>query len=116
MGAVQTLRYATVPLWPRALNALLGAWLLASAFLWPHDGNVRLNDWLTGLWIAATALSAVWAPTLRWANTFLGAWLGFWALVFEYHSAITRIHDLALAGLITALSFVPGAVPEEVQV
>ncbi len=116
MGAVHTLRYATVPLWPRVLNACLGAWLFASAFLWPHPDNVGLNDWMIGLFVLATALQAVWAPALRWVSTFLGAWLGFWALVLQYHSPVTRLHDLALAGLIFVVSLVPGGVPEEISV
>jgi hypothetical protein len=116
MGAVHTLRYATVPLWPRVVNALLGAWLFASAFLWPHQDNVRLNDWMIGLLAASTAIQAIWAPSLRWANTFLGARLGFWALILEYRSPVTRLHDLALAGLLVAVSFVSGSVPEPISV
>lgn len=113
MGAVHTLRYATVPLWPRVLNTALGAWLFASAFLWPHADNVRLNDWMTGLFIAASALTAVWAPAVRWASAGLAVWLGFWALVLGYPSPVTRVHDLVIAGLVFAVSLVPGAVPEQ---
>jgi hypothetical protein len=112
VGAVHTVRYASVPLWPRLLNIVLGAWLFASTFLWGHQGNIGLNDWMIGLLASAAALSAVWAPALRWVNTFLGAWLGFWALLLEYSSPITRLHDLAVAGLIIAVSLVPGEVPE----
>ncbi len=113
MGALHTVRYATVPLWPRVVNAVLGAWLFASAFLWPHDGNTRFDTWGVGLLVAATAIQAIWAPALRYANTFLAAWLGFMGLVLEYKSPITRLHDLGMAGLVFVLSLVPGGVPEQ---
>lgn len=113
MGALGTVRYATIPLWPRIVNTVLGLWLFASAFLWPHNGNVRFDTWGVGLLVASTALSAVWAPAMRFASTFLGAWLGFMGLVLEYQSPITRLHDLALAGLVFVVSLVPGAVPEQ---
>jgi hypothetical protein len=116
VGAFRTIRYATVPLWPRFVNIALGLWLFASAFLLPHQGNTRFNDWMIGLLVASTALSAVWAPAMRWANTYLAVALAFWALVLEYSSRVTRVHDLVVAGLIFVVSLVPGDVPEEIAV
>lgn len=95
----------------RSVNVLLGAWLFASAFLWPHQDNVRFNDWACGLLVAASALSAIWAPALRWASAGLAAWLGFGALFFEYRSDATRLHDLAVAGLVFAVSLVRAELP-----
>ncbi len=112
-GVLRTVRYASVPLWPRVVNVVVGAWLFASAFLWPHDGNVAFNDWMVGLIVATTALQAVWAPKLRWANTFLGAWLGLWAVTLDYTSRASRVHDLAVAGIIVLASVVRSGVPEQ---
>ena len=110
MSAVETLRYTEAPLVPRLLNALLGAWLFASTFLWRHSGDAGFNDWLVGLLVLATALSALYAPKLRWATTFLAAGLGLGALVFSYPSVAARVHDLAVAGAIGVLSFWPARV------
>ncbi len=88
------------PPWIRGLNVLLGAWLFASAFLWPHQDNVAFNDWVCGFLVAASALCAFWAPPFRWVNVGMAVWLGWCAADLEYHSTLTRLHDLALAGAI----------------
>jgi len=104
--ARDTLRSTGGPVGPRALNVLLGAWLFASAFLWPHQDNVRYNDWVCGLFVAAAALSAVWAPAFRFVSAGTATWLGFSALILGYRGAATRLHDLALAGAIFVVSTV----------
>lgn len=95
----------------RSVNVLLGAWLFASAFLWPHQDNARFNDWVCGMLVAASALSAIWAPALRWTSTGLAVWLGFGALFFDYSSQATRLHDLAIAGIVFAVSLVRAELP-----
>ncbi len=110
-SAYETIHYTGRPLLPRALNVVLGAWLLASAFVVPHNGNVGFNDLICGLLISTTALQAFWAPALRWANTGLAAWVGFCALVFSYPTPLARLHDLALAGVMLVVSLVPGRLP-----
>lgn len=105
-GAFETIHDLRSPAWLRGLNVLLGAWLFASAFVWHHQDNVAFNDWVCGLVVAASALSALWAPPFRWVSAGMAAWLAFSAVVFEYHSTITRLHDLALAGAIFVIALV----------
>ncbi len=103
MGALETVRDTRSSV--RVLNVLLGAWLFASAFLWPHHDNEAFNDWLCGLVVSASALCAIWAPPFRWVNAGVAAWLGFSAaVIFDYASRLTRIHDLAVAGLMFVIA------------
>jgi hypothetical protein len=113
MSARETVRFTGHPLLPRAVNVVLGAWLVASAFVLPHFGNAGFNNLITGLLICATALQAFWAPALHWVNTALAAWVAFGALAFDYPSRVTRLHDLAIAGVMLVASLIPGRLPPE---
>ncbi len=106
MGAFDTIHDVRSPVRIRGVNVLLGVWLFASAFLWPHQDNVAFNDWVVGVVVAASALCAVWAPPFRWVNAGAAVWLGFSALEFVYHSTFTRLHDLVLAVAIFAIALV----------
>ncbi len=110
-GALATTRDVGRPLLPRAVNVVLGAWLVASAFLLPHGDDAAFNDFICGLLVAATALQAFWAPALRWANTGLAAWIGIGALMVRYPTPVTKVHDLAIAGVILIASLAPGRMP-----
>jgi len=60
----------------RAINAVLGAWLFASAFLWPHTYGQTENAWVVGFIAAMMAVGGLcglgWT---RYLNIILGAWL-----------------------------------------
>jgi hypothetical protein len=118
MGALETVRDTRSQVWLRGLNVLLGAWLFVSTFLWKHQGNVGFNNMLCGLAVTASALCAIWAPAFRWVNAGIAVWLGFCALIFDYASPVTRLHDLAVAGAIFAIALVdlPAAPVGELQV
>jgi hypothetical protein len=92
---------------PRAANALLGAWLVASVFLWRHWGPEGFNTLVTGLLVITVAPIAVWAPRLRFGSAFLGGWLFVTTLVLVHARRLTFFHDLALAIAILALALVP---------
>ena len=67
--------------WRRArlANLILGAWLFASAFIWPHTSASRMNTWIVGLAIAVIA--AVALRVARILNSVLSMWLimsSFW--------------------------------------
>ncbi len=106
MGALETVRETRSPVRIRGLNVLLGAWLFASAFLWPHHDNEAFNDWVCGLLVTASALCAIWAPPFRWVNAAVAVWLGASVLIFNYASRVTRIHDLVLAGAMFVVAMV----------
>ena len=60
---------------PRALNAVLGAWLFISAFAWAHTRWQFIGTAVPGLLIVVFALAACVAPRVRYLNTTLAAYL-----------------------------------------
>jgi hypothetical protein len=92
---------------PRVVNALFGAWLVASVFLWRHWGPEGFNTLITGLLVITVAPLALWAPRLRFGSAFLGAWLFVTTLVFVHARRFTWVHDLAFSIAIIALAAVP---------
>jgi hypothetical protein len=48
---------------------------MISAFLWQHVYAQRVNAWLVGILIALIALASMSAPSIRFLNTILAAWL-----------------------------------------
>ena len=109
MRAIETTRDARSPVLARGAGVALGVWLFASAFLWPHQGNVRYDDWLCGLFAAASALVAMWAPAFREVPAFIAVWLAAAvAGVLRYRSPATGLHDLVLAGAMLLASQIGG--------
>jgi hypothetical protein len=92
----------------RVLNALLGAWLFLSGFVWDHTPAQRVNAWGVGVLCMAVALVARAAPPLRRVNTALAAWLLASVWVLPHASAATTWNDGLVAVAILALSLVAG--------
>jgi hypothetical protein len=60
---------------PRALNIVLGTWLLISAFAWPHARWQFFNTLISGVLVVVFALVACVVPWVRYLNTTLSAYL-----------------------------------------
>ena len=60
---------------PRALNVVLGTWLVISAFAWPHARWQLINTLASGILVVVFALTACVAPRVRYLNTVLSAYL-----------------------------------------
>ena len=92
----------------RVLNALLGMWLLVSAFLWPHSLAQFHNAWITGA--LATMFAIMSMSGARWSrypNFALGLWLFFSLVFLGVGSMATALnHVLVAVGLIIT-SFMP---------
>lgn len=74
-------------MWPRYLEMLTGAWLIASPFVIPHpEASWRQwNEILCGVAVVGLAIASFFRPT-RWAHLVTGAvalWLGLAAYFFE---------------------------------
>jgi hypothetical protein len=93
--------------WPRYLNALAGAWLLVSIYLWPHAESARANTWTIGLMMALAALTAVHTPAVRWCNTALALWLGLSTLSMSNIAPATFYNNLLVALISFVLSLMP---------
>jgi hypothetical protein len=84
----------------RYVNIGLGAWLIASAFLW-HHGTAQLTNALVGGIIAmAAGVAALRMPNLRFVLTAVGAWLIVTAFAFPHVSAGT-VWNHVLVGVTT---------------
>jgi hypothetical protein len=67
----------------RVVNALLGIWLIVSAFAWPHSPAQMTNAWIVGIVAAVFALGALLVDArIRYLNTVVAIWLfiSVWAL------------------------------------
>jgi hypothetical protein len=57
------------------INIVLGLWMFASAFLWPHGMAAFVNALIVGLVTAVCAAIGTWVPPVRIVNTAMGVWL-----------------------------------------
>jgi hypothetical protein len=93
---------------PRILNIVWGAWLLASAFSWPHSAGHFLGAWLGGVLIIGFAVLAMSGlPGARHANTVLGLWLALSGFLLPTVSRMTLWNHLALGALVILTSINP---------
>ena len=60
---------------PSSINVVLGVWLFASAFLWPHSLATFINALVVGIVIAGSAIVAMRWPAARLVDTAAGVWL-----------------------------------------
>lgn len=95
--------------WPRLLSGLLGAWVVISAFVWPHSPAQMLNTVICGVLTMAFALVAVERPQLRFLGTAVGAWLLFNAFALGSSVLVTAWNDVFAGIAIIAATVVPSS-------
>ena len=96
----------------RAINAVLAAWLFASAFIWRHSYAQMENAWVVGFMALIMALGGLsglgWA---RYFNALLGVWLIVSPLFVQILSPLTILNNelvgvgLVVFGLMPTLRF-----------
>jgi hypothetical protein len=77
----------------RYLNLVLGAWLLVSAFVWPHSEPQFLITILVG------------SPLVRKINTACGVVLALAAVLLPRASVVTLWHNVLLGFIVVSVSF-----------
>jgi hypothetical protein len=82
---------------------VLGAWLLASIYMWPHSIGSVTNTGLVGISAIAIALVSLYVAWTRWMNVVLGAWLTGSTLVIE-HAVVLTAWNNAIVGLLVILA------------
>ena len=96
----------------RILNFTLGAWLIISAFAWPHSAEQQANTWILGVLSAAFAMIAlVAAPKVRLLNTLVALWLLISAFALPSISTATVWNNVIVAMAMFLLSLVPSNLP-----
>jgi hypothetical protein len=97
---------------PRIANAILGAWLLASAFLWPHTSIQLVNMCAIGVLAVVVALLGTRYPTLRYVNAVLALWLLVSGWAGQVATEVMAWNATLVAFAMFALSVLPIS-PEE---
>ncbi len=89
-----------------ALNAFLGIWLVASAFLWKHTTASRVDAVAVGVVCIAIALLSTRFPTARWLYVPLAAWMfaSPWIVTLEDTTATVNLTAVATALLLAPLT------------
>jgi hypothetical protein len=89
----------------RYLNLVLGAWLLVSAFMWPHAEAQFIVTILVGAVLTIVAPFEVGSPLVRKINTAAGAVLALAAIVLPRNTVVTLWHNVLLGFIVISVSF-----------
>jgi hypothetical protein len=91
--------------WQDPVNALIGAWLLASPWLLGFQGNspALSNSLIIGMALIAAAAGAMWLPQAweEWTEVALGAWLLAAPWLFGFNVLQAATINSVLTGLLT---------------
>lgn len=90
----------------RIANALLGLWLLISAFIWSHSVAQMTNTWILGVAMGLVAVIGLSVRQIRFVNTVLAAWLFVSAFVLPTMSVGTAWNNAIVAVVAFVLSLV----------
>jgi hypothetical protein len=90
----------------RSVDAMIGAWLLLSAFVWTHTQPQFRNAIVVGVMAIVVAVSAAAKPPVRYLNTILGVWLFLSAWLLPRMSVATMWNHLLVGAALTAFSLV----------
>lgn len=93
--------------WRALMDAVLGAWMIASAFLLARDDASEVNTWLVGAVIVIASLAMVHFSAARHVVAAAAAWFFFSSFAIFLSGAQTLLHDLLLAFAIFATALLP---------
>ena len=91
-----------------AWNMAVAAWLLISAFAFPHTEDSAALTGLLAVLIGTFALASPGLPGLRFVNALLALVLGWAALLMPDLGGLARVNSGLVAAAVFALSLVPG--------
>jgi hypothetical protein len=93
----------------RYLNVLVGGWLVASAFLWPHSQGQLTNTCASGLLCVVTAALSGAAPRFRLLNTAVAVWVLITAFSIPRIGGATLWNNVAVAVAMFVVSLLPAS-------
>lgn len=101
-------------MWPRAIAALLGAWLMAAPAVLGYGDPARTHDYIVGPIVLSTAIIAMSEATrpLRWVNAAAGAWMLVAPFVLGF-AAVARLNALVTGALLLVCALVRGSVQSD---
>lgn len=98
-----------------AWNLALAAWLLISAFVFPHTAQSAALTWLMAVIIGVLGVASRGKPELRVLTGLLALVLGAASLFLEGMSGAARVSNGVVTLLVLGLASLPGraSVPRE---
>jgi hypothetical protein len=93
---------------PRGLNVLVGAWLLASAFVLPHTFDAALISSILGLLIMVASVAVFAASEARYFDPILALILAVSAIALPGVAIATRVNQGCVALAVFGLSRLHG--------
>jgi hypothetical protein len=91
-----------------AWNLALAAWLLISAFVFPHTAESAALTWVVAVVFGIFGIAAPGLPGLRFFTAVLAFVLGWASLLLEGVSWPARVNNALVAAAVFALCLVPG--------
>ena len=88
----------------RWVNAVLGLWIFASAFVAGERAASFGDHIVVGLAVFVVAFVAMGYPRARYLNAALGAWLVLSPFVFHYLARPIAVNDLAIGILVVSIA------------
>lgn len=93
--------------WQDPVNALVGAWLIASPWLLGFQGepNAQANAVIVGILLIAAALGAIFLPRAweEWTEVVLGAWLVIAPWVLGYSAMQVAMLSSVISGVVIVI-------------
>ena len=98
-------------MWPRAIAAVLGAWLMCAPAVLGYGDPARTHDYIVGPIVITAAIVAMAEATrpLRWVNAAAGAWLLVAPFVLGFEP-VARLSALVTGALLLGCALVRGRV------
>ena len=93
--------------WPPFLEWILGAWIVVSAFLWPHSSLQRINTVTCGVLAMIIGAAASRFPKARYLNIAVGTWLFFSTYLLPTSVLRTSWNELFAGILLIGVSVLP---------
>ncbi len=95
----------------RWVNVVLGAWLLATAFVaGPHSPEFGDHVFL-GIAVFLVAFVAMGIPNARFLNAALGAWTALSPFIFHYAARNMAVNDVVVGVLVAWFALAAGPPP-----
>lgn len=88
----------------RWIPALLGLWLIASAFLWPHTPPAMQNTWLIGVLLVSFGVVSASEPWIDLVHATLAIALAVSTLAVDGVDRLTLVNNLLVAAGVLAAS------------
>jgi len=92
---------------PRTISAFVSAWVLVSAFLWPHTAAEFTNTWAVGLLALGFSVAGTALPWARYVTAVLAVWLFVSAWLLPSVATGTVWNNVLSSIAIFVMAFVP---------